>query len=149
MVEQNEHASAVRRKRAPQHKIAKKRRVALKNKASREIRVVLKRYKLHFRSEPVEMFTGSQSNNSQQAYKKQWRNFAAYCELRGDYESLVVFHPQVPLQTPSVKRETIREYLQYKSLPSGTPLTCLQGKNIVAADNIPVHNFCILLKSNL
>ena len=100
------HEGAKRRKRLPSVKVHKARRGVLQLKAFKELRSVLQKYSLKLLDEPIDMFTGCQAQNSKHAYEKHWQILAAYCELRGDYESLVIFHPNVPPNSPSVHYKT-------------------------------------------
>ena len=140
----DKHTDAGRRKRKPILSISKKRRLALKLIASHRLSGILAQNGISLSDEPLVEFPGCTTTNSQKAYKKHWRNFALYCELRGDFESLLVFHANVPKNTPSVKRDSLREYLQYKSLPRGTPLQDQQGRALQAVDGLPVLLFYCL-----
>ena len=58
-----------------------------------------------------------------------------FLELIGDYESMLLFDPFIGNGSPSVKIESLRLYIEYKSLPVGTTLCRPNGEIVNAIDN--------------
>ena len=57
-----------------------------------------------------------------------------FLELIGDYESMLRFDPFIGNGSPSVKIESLRLYIEYKSLPVGTTLCRPNGEIVNAID---------------
>ena len=64
-----------------------------------------------------------------------------YLELRGDYESLLCFDDRAPVNVPSMRQQSLREYIEYKWSPARAPMLTADGSPILAIDGEPVcHN---------
>lgn len=86
---------------------------------------------------PGQLFFGDTQINSIKAYEGHWKNLGAYLRLRGDYESLLLLHQNVPCNAPPIKTASVHEYIRYRTLKAGTPITDSSGP-LLAADGHPV-----------
>lgn len=69
--------------------------------------------------------TGSKklTGNTTKNYGKHFNGLFRFSCVIGDYESLLILHPQAPLQfCPSMKARTVALYMRYKTMEKGSPL---------------------------
>ena len=82
-----------------------------------KLRIYFESTKLTLEPEPLHLERERYKNlgkNTQQSYKKQYKGFAGFCVLVGDFESLMCLHYRCLVLFPSMKTETIAEYIRYK-----------------------------------
>ena len=49
-------------------------------------------------------------------YESSWRQLWRFCAYKGDYDSMLMLLPSVPKGAPSMKLETVEEFLRFKRL---------------------------------
>ena len=86
-------------------------------------------------------------SNYESSYRQLWR----FCAYKGDYDSMLMLLPSVPQGAPSMKLETVEEFLRFKRLHNYTnqPLKKCNKDDVlmdVLGKPIRVEGSCLFVK---